>query len=211
MYGAFRILERIRNPFRLLSQRENPSARKYALANAQIHDHEKDIQFFSAFKANGSLMELALENLAKPENQQYALNMARQGPDAIRNELKLLDIENEMFLDGKIQPDTFFRRSRLADENDLERASLPVETGEFAKEHGSHTHALQLFAMTYGMTKKQKHDFIFGNYLGFFNSPATQWAAWDMVFDAPGDFGPNSPLWWRLQLERNKISVTLSR
>lgn len=80
--------------------------------------------------------------------------------------------------------------------------SIPLETGDFANDHGAISHARQILAITYNMSKTEKEHF--KGFVGsMFGSNITRWALWDIFFDAPGNALPNSPRFWRdLQEDR---------
>ena len=159
-----------------------------------------------------TVLALAIKNLFQSENQEKALRIAELGEDAIWNEMVKIGIYSEFPLNKKIDRTTFFVTSHSNNGNirEMEKPRIPVEIGDFSKEHGRDSHALQLIAMTSGLTPEQIDIFMKRFYRRIFLFEVNRWAAWDMVFDAPGDSAPNSPLWWRKQLEQRGLINTKS-
>jgi len=156
------------------------------------------------YQLHQGILSQAIQNLFNPQNIEYALQVAARGVPAIQSELSVIGIHDEMVLNRKVDTSTFFVDSHAGItlfDSRIKNPMIPVEMGDFAKEHGQNSHGLQLIAMTRGMSKEQTLVFIHEIYRQFFTREVNRWAAWDMIFDAPGDSQPNSPLWWRKQLE----------
>lgn len=181
--------------------------------NSYAFEHMVSFQYADRFadnhlmlekrKANVELLKLATANLFKKENIAAALAFAEKGPTAVVQELHRLELGFH-FLREKIEVSNFFVRA-MPRSSRFGQLRIPVETGEFATEHGALSHGLQLIAMTRGMTPEQTHDFLYGTYDGIFDRPTELWRIWDSLFDAPGDSLPTSPMWWRKQLELRGI------
>ena|GEM_PF-3601887 len=170
-------------------------------ARSYLRTHFKKDSDFNDRNYNSSqqVMLLAIKNLANPDNQKRALEIGKMGEDAILKELYRLGFLSEFSLKEKISVSDFFVSSHKNLSED--EAMVPAEIGEFAREHGRSSHAMQIIAMTNGMSGEQINIFMKEIYRKTFTREVNRWAAWDMLFDAPGDAQPNSPLWWRKQLE----------
>ncbi len=178
--------------------------RDVTVKDSYAREHVLNNKYFSRLRnanpnivAQKAILKMAIDNLFNRANQKAALEIARHGEVAIANELNKIGIDRMVSLEEKVDTQAFFATIIASREG----AIVPVEIGEFATEHGSYSHALQLIAMTRGMSPEQVSALIDGPYVGIFSRDTDSWRAWDSLFDAPGDSLPTSPLWWRRQLE----------
>lgn len=156
------------------------------------------------------LLKRILENLFDPNVLERTLGIAAQGPEAIQKALQEVyyGIRPVNFHNKIKRSNDFFQSPSLVSTHVKEwEPGVPIERSEFAKEHGSYSHALQLIAMTSGMSRDQIYGFYFGPYRMFFQNRVGGWRVWDILFDAPGDSTPHSPLWWRREMELRGIQV----
>lgn len=152
-----------------------------------------------------SLVKKALANLRSPVLLEDAIVRA---PAEIRSELEVMGIRRQVEFGTKADRLGFF----LGDLNFrgrpwLKGPAVPIEIGEFARDHGSDTHSRQLFVILKTMNKKERTEFLDVIYGNLFGGIQRGWMAWDILFDAPGGSTPASPQWWRYQRELRGLSV----
>ncbi len=168
-------------------------------------------------RSNGSLSPKvvaikAIENLFDRTKIERTLNLAQQGIEAVSRKLTEYGIKKEVPFLEKNEAGTFFFLSELNFFGDRGFGvppktyfHYPIEIGDFALEHGRWTHGLQLITILDGMTKEEIKTFLFEVYAPIFSQNTNLWVFWDILADSPGDSIPSAPLWWRKQLEENKI------
>lgn len=178
---------------------EGSYAREHAL-NHHYFNLERNYSQTTKYNYR-QILEKAIQHLFDESNINETLNIASGGEAAILAELKKIGINSFVELNKKVDTQGFF--SIIMASGDQQR--IPIETGEFAKEHGAYAHALQLITMTRNMTDAEIKLLIQGPYVGVFTRDPSSWRAWDSLFDAPGDSLPSSPLWWRKVLELRHI------
>ena len=76
------------------------------------------------------------------------------------------------------------------------RPKIPIETGSFALDHGSTSHARQLIAMCNGLSLREIET-LKGIIASFSGPNSHRWPLWDILFDSAGIMFPNSPRFWR--------------
>lgn len=159
------------------------------------------------------IVSLVIQNMHDPVKQMRALKLAQTSEPVVLSALRALGFHfvdlPEQLLDAvffsaasplnTISPNQRTGISEFA-QTGLFRPVVPLETGEFAIEHERLAHAMQVLAAADGMSPLQLRQF-HALYAGIFGRVFSRWAIWDILFDAPGNSGPNSPQWWRDRME----------
>jgi hypothetical protein len=127
--------------------------------------------------------------LYNTKNQQEALAIVKAGKDAVNAELQKLGMTIKI-IDGPLNSQGFF-------EGIVGQKQIPVEEGKFALKHGAYSHLVQIFAMTRDMAPVEITKF--GEFYARIGKLGVHdgWPLWDVFFDAPGAFEPNTAYYWR--------------
>jgi hypothetical protein len=143
---------------------------------------------------------------------EFALSTLKQGHEHTAAVLAKYGFQMIEIPDEKLTADDFFT-------NYLKDGKfIPIENGAFAKYHGRYTHAAQVLVLIYGarittepsfQSSPEEQQGKIANLSKLHSvilsmSPRTGpfhlWRnLWNIYFDAPGDEGPNCPLWWAKQ------------
>ena len=160
--------------------------------------------------ASGShFLNLINYKYQEAEAIEFALSTLKQGYEHTAAVLAQYGFQMIEIPDEKLTADDFFT-------NYLKDGKfIPIENGAFAKYHGRYTHAAQILVLVYGSNtatdnrirsspEEQKgkiahlsklHSVILS--MSPRTGPFHLWRnLWNIYFDAPGDEGPNCPLWW---------------
>lgn len=153
------------------------------------------------------LIQKVINNLYSPENQNYALEIARKGETAILARLKELGA-TPYYLSGPVETNTFFNNGGIMA---MHLRGIPVEKSDFGNVHSVWAHGLQVIAMTKDLSPKELKEFWY-IYNSQFGHQSGGWAFWDTLFDAPGHQLPNAPHFWKHKLNSLGIpeSIQLS-
>lgn len=176
-------------------------------------------EFFEYFHENATykeenvntteILRKVIKNMNNSKLLERSFAIAKRGRTGISKALNTAfhgEIELREFSE-KIDPNEFFQTGNLEKDNPL---FVPVEKGPFSKEHGAYVHALQLLAMTEGLTQKELFVFKYEIYRAMFSGDPQAWSMWEILFDAPGNSTSHSPRWWRQELEKREIPFTLN-
>ena len=139
--------------------------------------------------ADGSYEKDLATRLYNSKNQQEALAIVKAGKDAVNAELQKLGMTIKI-IDGPLNSEGFF-------EGIVGQKQIPVEEGKFALKHGAYSHLVQIFAMTRDMAPAEIQKF--GDFYARIGKLGVHdgWPLWDVFFDAPGAFEPNTAYYWR--------------
>jgi len=132
-------------------------------------------------------------NLYDKQNQLAAIQALRA--KTLEGELKNIGFEYHVFAE-KFEPSQFFRFFSF-----IEKAKIPIESGEFGDYHGAEVHAAQIYAITRGMSDQEIA--LFRNlYREIGHNAFFGWKIWTSLFDSPDPQSPTSPRYWKL-LQQN--------
>ena len=132
-------------------------------------------------------------NLFEKQNQLQAIQAQKN--NTLQSELKNLGFDYEVF-DKKIEQESFFNFFHF-----IVEAKIPIETGEFGEYHGAETHALQIYAITRGMSNSE--IILFRNiYKEIGHNSFFGWKIWTALFDNPQPDVPTGPRFWSRLLQQ---------
>jgi hypothetical protein len=164
--------------------------------------------------ANGTgFIDHALKQYRNPEAIEWADKVVDDGHAAIEKVLESYEFKMKE-ISGKVTDDRFFTEF-------IGHGLIPIETGDFATYHDRYAHVKQLLVLLHGTPNKYQVVIPPGQTLAdisktyytyrlsriFSNMTSSgplqnRWRnVWNILFDAPGDQGPNAPRWW---VKRNK-------
>lgn len=126
-----------------------------------------------------------LTNLYLPQNIFYAKKVLEKGVGEVQKEINLLGLDL-YYLNNKIIPTEFFEL--------VKKGYVPIEQGEFKKYHGEYSHALQVLAITRGLSFAEKQQF--KEFYKALNVAEGGWVVWNLLFDSESPNEPINPKFW---------------
>lgn len=137
------------------------------------------------------------ESMAKSENQRYAVEVVRQGPEAIENELQGTPPDRQLSLsitdyvsgtgsNKKVRSAVLYEPIELGQFlSIIQERRIPVERGPFGKLHHAYSHHAQFIAGMRDLTNKERDLVVF--YLYMHLAPTFElWKSWNLFFDSRG-------------------------
>ncbi len=137
-------------------------------------------------KITKKFISKVLTNLYSAENILYARRTLEKGIDEVDRQIQALNLDI-YFLINKTTAVDFFEL--------IKGGFVPIERGEFKEYHGEYSHALQVLAMTRGMSASEKKEFQEFYKILHFNEPG--WIIWNLLFDSESPGEPINPQFWR--------------